>query len=116
MPLSTYRIYKGQIKIDLEMISTFIEYTYFQNEKILKEIDDGYNNYYNTLGKDDQLLSYLEDKSYIHNNLFNKHLFNSYFSILTAFFESSLTQIFKFYSELNSLDYNTTQNSDHWLS
>ena len=86
------------------MISTFIESSYIQNEKNLDEIDKGFNAYYDTIEKDDQLLSYLEDKSYLHNELFNKHLFNSYFSILTAFFERSLTQIFNFYCEVNSLD------------
>lgn len=104
MPLSIFNIYKGQIKIDLELISTFIESTYIQNEKSLDEIDKGFNAYYDTIEKDDQLLIYLEDKSYIHNQLFNKHLFNSYFSILTAFFERSLTQIINFYHELKSLE------------
>jgi hypothetical protein len=106
MPLSIFNIYKGQIKIDLDLISTFIESTYIQNEKNLDEIDKVFNAYYDTIEKDDQLLSYLEDKAYIHNELFNKHLFNSYFSILTAFFERSLTQIFNFYYEVNSLDKN----------
>jgi hypothetical protein len=104
LPISIYKIYKGQIKIDLEMINSFIEYTYFQNEQILNEIDNRYNNYYDTIENEDQFLSYLEDKSFIHSNLFNKHLFNSYFSILTAFFERSLSQIFNFYYELNLSD------------
>lgn len=104
MPISIFNIYKGQIKIDLEMIITFIESTYTQNEIILEEIDKGFSAYYETIEKDDQLLSYLEDKAYIHNKLFNKHLFNSYFSILTSFFESSLNQIYNFYYELNPLD------------
>jgi hypothetical protein len=104
MSLSILNIYKSQIKLDLELITTFIESTYIQNEKNLDEIDKRFNAYYNTIEKDDQLLSYLEDKSYLHNALFKKHLFNSYFSILTAFFEISLTQIINFNFELNPLD------------
>ena len=104
MPFSIFKIYKGQIKIELEMIGTFIESTYIQNERTLEEIDKGFNLYYDTIEKDDLLLSYLEDKSFIHNQLFNKHLFNSYFSILTAFFERSITQIFSLYDELKTLD------------
>lgn len=101
MALSIFKIYKSQVKIDLNLITSYIETTYSQNEKVLEEIDRDYTTLCQAQGEIDSISSALEDKSYLYNVQFKRFLFSSYFSFLTSFFDNNLIQICKIYFNLN---------------
>lgn len=100
MAHSSFKIYESEIKIDLRLIDSYIETSYNQNQITLEEIDIAYNANNEQIENNEVLLSFLEDKSYL-QNLFKKHLFNSYFSILESFFERSIIKICQIYCNSN---------------